>query len=261
MRKFIPKENHIRQYGEWAITHWWNVGRYSILPKFVTEEAEKFKKNKKQKLHLLDIGAGGGEMMKRLSDNFKVFGVDISQKAIQAARQNNITLQQGDAKRLPCEKESFDIITAFDLLEHFTDDVKILHHWRSRLKTKGLLFLAVPAFQWLWSVDDIIAGHKRRYSRQELEGKLIASGFQVRRMTYFNFFLFPIAAFIKVWKRLHVDFNKISDEELFSHFGFHIGYNKLANTLLTKIFSSEEYLIRHWSLPFGVSLLVCAQKT
>lgn len=261
MRKFIPKEPHLAKYSVWAKTHWWNVGRYSIIPSFVIREVKKIKLDEPHKLCLLDIGTGDGEMLLRLSDHFTVFGIDSNKKAIQLAQKKNLVVLRGNARRLPYYKEPFDVITAFDLLEYIPDDIKTLRHWRSRLKEKGLLFLSVPAHQWMWGVDDIIAGHQRRYSSQELKEKLLASGFQIRKMTYFNFWCFPFVAIVKLWKRFRLNLDKVSDEELFANFGFHIGNHAFLNSLLTRGFSSEALLIRHLSLPFGVSLIVCAQKT
>lgn len=199
-------------------------------------------------------------MMLQLSSHFSVRGIDLNQQKVKKTKKGNVVITYGDACNIPYKDSSFDIITAFDLLEHFADDKKILRHWSTKLKENGLLFLSVPAYQWLWSVDDIIAGHRRRYSAPELKVLLEASGFKIIRITYFNFWLFPIAAIVKVWKRIRLNFNSVSDEELFNNFGFHIGYNRLINPLLAKIFTSEEFLLRYFNLPYGVSILVCAQK-
>lgn len=260
MQKFETKEIHTEQFIRWGESHWWMLGRYKIIPNFVIRETKKIKKNGRGKLKLLDLGAGTGEMMKRLNTLFDVRGIDIDKTVLRAARKNKLNIIEGDAVKLPFADKSFDVICAFDLLEHFKEDMDALTHWRSKLKDKGLLFLTVPAYQWLWSVDDIIAHHYRRYTQSDLVRKLNKCGYIVRKSTYFNFWLFPLVLLVKIWKRHSLDIENINNEELFKNFSFHYGQKKFINNILRLIFSSEDFLIKHIRLPVGVSLLVCAEK-
>jgi SAM-dependent methyltransferase len=72
----------------------------------------------------------------------------------------------------------------FDVLEHLEDDAGFLVRLRSLLPSGGRLYLTVPAYRWLWSVDDVRAGHFRRYTEASLRQVLLRSGFAVEYASY-----------------------------------------------------------------------------
>lgn len=87
--------------------------------------------------------------------------------------------------------QSMAAVTMFDVLEHIEDDKGFLEAIHPKLKVGGRLYLTVPAYQTLWSVDDVEAGHFRRYVRSNLRKVVEASGFDVEYLTYF-FWLLPV---------------------------------------------------------------------
>jgi SAM-dependent methyltransferase len=145
--------------------------------------------------------------------------------------------------------ERFDLVTAFDVVEHIADDVAALRMFRRVLAPGGRLVLTVPAFPVLWSQHDDYSGHHRRYRRAGLARALhAAGGFQVDRITYFNTLLFPPALVARVAERvLRPQREERSDPYLAVP-------ARPVNDLLCRIFAAERGLLRRRDLPFGVSL-------
>lgn len=108
-----------------------------------------------------------------------------------AARAKGVELLQLDARALPYEEE-FDVIGAYDVLEHIREDDEVLLQFRRALKPGGGVVLCVPQHPSLWSSQDVLAHHQRRYRRGELEAKLRAAGFSVRYSTSFMTVLLPL---------------------------------------------------------------------
>ena len=91
---------------------------------------------------------------------------------------------RGTATSIPFDDGSFDLVTAFDVLEHLDDDGAGLAEMRRVLVPSGHLLLTVPAYRFLWSVHDESLGHRRRYVASELHSKLNNAGFVVVRRSY-----------------------------------------------------------------------------
>ncbi len=113
---------------------------------------------------------------------------------------------------------------------------------------------------WLWSHNDDINAHKRRYAGGELKAKLAQTGFTVKRLSYNNFFIFPMAAALIVLRRGH-------EPELASHHLEEEAYevemepaSPPVNAVLTLVGKVEAGLMRWLSFPCGTSLLAVAQK-
>lgn len=98
---------------------------------------------------------------------------------------------QMDARAIPFRDE-FDLIGAFDVLEHIEEDLDALKQIHAALRPQGGLLVTVPQHKFLWSVADDFSYHKRRYSRAELLEKLSQAGFLVTRVSSFNTFLLPL---------------------------------------------------------------------
>ena len=95
-----------------------------------------------------------------------------------------------DARKVPFQGE-FDVIGAFDVIEHIDEDEDVLREMYSAIKPGGGIILTVPQHDWLWSETDVYAHHKRRYSRKELRSKVERAGFRVEYMTSFVSVLLP----------------------------------------------------------------------
>jgi SAM-dependent methyltransferase len=95
-----------------------------------------------------------------------------------------------DARQMPF-RDAFDVMGAFDVLEHIDDDDGVLREVHAALHAGGGLLLTVPQHRWLWSVQDVAAHHQRRYERSSLIAQLGRAGFRVVRATSFVSLLLP----------------------------------------------------------------------
>jgi len=130
-------------------------------------------------------------------------------------------------------------------LEHIEKDAETLISLKRLLKKNGRILITVPAYQWLYGSHDEFLHHKRRYSAKVLREKFVTSGLQPLKISYFNTILFPLAAAVRLKDKL------LGNQ---SATGTSVP-PALINILLTAIFSSERFLVKHFNLPFGVSLL------
>jgi SAM-dependent methyltransferase len=214
-------------------------------------------------LRVLDVGCGAGNMIHHLSRYGQVKGVEIDPRPIAVARQRGYEVEQGDATQpLPFESGSFDLVAALDLIEHNEDDMAILRECYRLLNPGGHVVITVPAFMWLWSNNDVINAHVRRYTAEELQAKLQQVGFQVRRMTYNNFLVFPLAAALILARR-----GTEQEPRLASH---HLDEDEyqvemepappLLNAILSVVGWVEAKILRWMNLPIGTSIICIAEK-
>ena len=150
------------------------------------------------------------------------------------------------------ENNSFDIITALDVIEHIENENQFLDEIKRLIcnfHREGKIVITVPAYQWLFTYHDTINEHYRRYSLKRLKKLLLDNGFEIEKITYFNFFLFPPFMIVRL---IHKIFNikKVESEKV-----------GIFNNILYKIFSLEKYILRKFNLPFGSSVLaLCKLK-
>ena len=170
-------------------THWWFAARQRILWEFM-ERKLRFPAT----LRLLDVGCGTGAILDMLSKKYHAYGQDVAPQAIAFCAQRGLQhLFCGTLDRFPSTEEQFDIITSFDVIEHIDDDLGTLRQMYNLLQDNGTLLVTVPAFPSLWGTHDVVTHHKRRYVRRTLTSVVEQAGFRVEYLSYFNFFLFPIA--------------------------------------------------------------------
>ncbi|RMF02332.1 MAG: class I SAM-dependent methyltransferase, partial [Chloroflexi bacterium] len=210
-----------------------------------------------------DIGCGAGNMIHHLSKYGQVKGLEIDPRPVKKARERGYDVDQFDATQpMPFDENTFDAVTALDVIEHNKDDIAILTDSHRILKPGGHMIVTVPAFMWLWTHNDDINAHVRRYTAGELRRKLTQTGFKVRRITYNNFFIFPLAAALLLTRR-----STGAHAELASHHLDDDEYqvelepaSPLVNSVLTQVGKVEAGLIKMVSLPVGTSLIAVGQK-
>jgi hypothetical protein len=120
------------------------------------------------------------------------------------------------------------------------------------LKNGGLLVVTVPAYRFLWSGEDYVSEHHRRYVRKDLLDRVVAAGFAVQRSTYFNTLLFPVMAAVILFRRACVSGSR-----------FRSNIRPLPvpiNRVLTLLFSIERILLRWVRFPYGGSILCLGVK-
>jgi SAM-dependent methyltransferase len=80
---------------------------------------------------------------------------------------------------LPFASAGFDLVCAFDIVEHVEDEDGALSELSRVCAHAGTLLLAVPLHPALWTAFDEMVGHCRRYEPQRLLAKLDEHGFAV----------------------------------------------------------------------------------
>ena len=230
--------------------HWWYVARRKIIFDWLQRAATPGGRQR-----ILDIGCGTGfniECLHALGFH-NVVGLDVASDALRFCRSRRLRmLVQGDATSPPFVSGSFDMILALDLVEHVEDDVTALRALHDALAPGGHLLVFTPAFQFLWSNQDAVSHHFRRYTARELRAKLAAAGFDVVKASYTNTLLFPVVWAGRISLKLRGDAGAaVSENEM---------HPRWANNLLQAIFAAERRLLRYIDFPFGVSLLTLATR-
>lgn len=230
-------------------THWWFVGRRAILETFLREIVSQIQ-DLRSEINILDIGCGTGANLEMLSQFGTAEGVDVSDEALDFCRQKGLTVQKGLAETLPYADESFDITTALDVIEHLDADVAGLKEMHRVTESGGYSLIFVPAFMWLWGVQDDISHHRIRYTRKQIVERIEKAGFTVGRATYANLTFFaPVLAGRTLMKLTGI---KPESEN-------NINISAL-NGLFGKLFSAERFWLKNLNFPFGVSIVVVARK-
>ncbi len=226
-------------------SHWW----FQVRDNLLKDIALKYWKPGSK---VLDFGSNYGHAVKILDNmGFDTWGVDVSEEAIRHGRAQNISnlILDREKKFLP---ESFDVIISLDVMEHIKDDNAAFQYISSLLKPGGVIVIQVPAFMFLWGVQDEVSHHFRRYTLPILLNTANKAGkFQIIKKSYFNTFLFlPIAGF-----RLFCRFFNIKSRDSDLNIN-----NKYIGKMFYLIFDLERRLLKYVNLPFGVSALIILKK-
>ncbi len=223
-------------------THWWFRAKRRIVS-YLMERYSPASAHRR----ILDLGCGTGAMLKFLENKGEVTGLDCSQEALNYAKsRSRARLVQGilpeDLSRVG---NGYDCVLMLDLLEHVPEDGVTLEKVRTVLSPQGIVMITVPAYQWLYSPRDSYHHHLRRYSYKDLRKLLTGSGYEILLLSYYNFFLFPLALI-----------TRIIDKVLKKEPGPDLSLPPSpVNRILEEIFSSERFLLPRWRLPWGLSLI------
>ena len=251
--------------------HWWFVGRRSVVFSQIEDavgatiadaraklstgtdpsQIERTGTRALPGLRVLDVGCGTGATMDHLKRYGMPHGIDLSELPLKfSRRRGHQRTLRASATELPFESESFDLVTALDVIEHLDDDAQGLSEIRRVLKPGAPVVIFVPAFQSLWGPNDVQSGHRRRYRLNQLRSVVEEAGLRVERVSYAN-----IAMFIPIWLGRKILTLLGRDEQAENRIN-----HPTINNLLAKIFSSEAGWLRNHTLPFGVSIICVARK-
>ncbi len=207
---------------------------------------------------LFDIGGGNGYVSSALSSqNLSTVLLEPGAKGIINARtrglKNLIHSDFDSAKFCPASLPSVGL---FDVLEHIENDLDFLKTLRHTIMPDGMLYLTVPAYSLLWSHEDEVAGHFRRYRLKVLEKLVIEAGFEIVYSSYF-FSILPIPIFL--FRTLPARFSRtklVTRVPETEHIGGSGLFVKILNWLLRGEMQLLNYGVR---LPFGGSCVVAAR--
>lgn len=244
---FSPQ--YFSQLSEVEVNHFWFEARNKLLQWALRRyfpTAQTF----------LEVGCGTGFVLAGMRCRYpeiRATGTDIFTEALRVAQSRvpGTELLQMDARHMPFDSE-FDVIGAFDTLEHIEEDEQVLAEFFRSCRPGGGIILTVPQHPYLWSAADEHACHKRRYTRLELVSKIRGSGFDSIRVTSFVSLLLPLMLASR-WRRQKLDasFDNLAEFRM----------RPALNRAFERILRWEQHLIAAGiSLPAGGSLLAIARR-
>lgn len=170
--------------------HWWYKERRAILARELVRLGRPGK--------ALDVGAaGGGNTRVLVEHGWDATAVDFSEDAVAFAESRGLQAMHADLRCMPLDSGGYDLIVAFDVLEHIDDDKAAANEIARMLRQGGTALVAVPCDMRLWSAHDVALGHYRRYTRQTLGPLLEGAGLAIERMWSWNVLMRPVAR----WRR------------------------------------------------------------
>lgn len=228
-------------------TFWWFLARNKVVYNIL---------DKKCKLadgdQVLDVGCGTGGFAMLLAKRFEVICLDTSALALDYCRQRGLrNLYNCYLDEFPAGEWNIKAITMLDVIEHIEDDVKAVSDAYKILPKGGYLIATVPAYMWLWTQHDVYHMHYRRYTRKSFKNLLKSAGFNINYTSYLNTLLFGPAFLKRMMEKISSNYENIEDIYRISPF---------LNTTFKNIFSLESKMLPALSFPFGVSVIVIAQK-
>ncbi|MBN2213292.1 MAG: class I SAM-dependent methyltransferase [Bacteroidales bacterium] len=206
---------------------------------------------------ILDIGSSEGAFLDYLNNHHLKFkGIDIDENALEFCRERGYgdRIQYGDIREIPFQENSFDVATALDIVEHVDDDQKAMKEISRVLVKGGIALVIVPAYQWLWSRNDELYHHQRRYSKKAFVMLSSNSGFETGQWSHFNFFLFPLFVLATIFSKLFP--GRIKNSTVLKPLP------KPVNYLLKQIMYLESWMISRLGIrfPFGSSMIFVLKK-
>lgn len=227
--------------------HWWFAARRKILKNVISQFAPK-----KSDLRLMEAGCGTGGNLQMLSSFGKLEAFELDDEARDIAKSKlPMDIKSGMLPdQVPYQDGSFDVVVAFDVIEHVEKDVESLAKLGQQLAPGGRLVMTVPAMPWLWSKHDETHHHYRRYTSASLNEALLKAGLKPLRISYFNTLLFPMIAGLRLVRKVF-GITETADDAMPS---------AAVNGVLKSIFGFESNWVGKVSVPVGVSLLAVAQR-
>jgi SAM-dependent methyltransferase len=222
--------------------YWWYVARAHLLETALSRYAADARL-------VLDLGSADGPSAGWVAEVAEqVVALDIDPRGLGS------TGVCGSALALPFATGTFDVVSAFDVIEHCEPEEVALAEVARVLRPGGIFLMAVPAYQWAWSDHDVANGHHRRYTTTRARAAVEAVELDVLRSTYAFASVFPLFAAERVARRLSGRRTVAQDIAEVPPIP------PALNALLTKVSRLDAVALRRRDLPFGSSVFLAARK-
>ncbi len=199
---------------------------------------------------VLDVGSADGPSVGWMRGKHRRIAIDVDPRGLRPGEG-----VCASALALPFPDESFDVVAAFDVVEHCDPEAQAMDELRRVLKPGGRLLMSVPAYQWAWSDHDVRAGHYRRYTRERALAAVTGAGLVVRRSTYAFAGVFPFFVAERLARRVRRAGRPASpDQAGLTH------VPRGLDAVLMGLSRLECRRLRHHDLPFGSSIFLAADK-
>ncbi len=243
-------KNYYREYFDVERNHWWFRARSEILKQYIERFVAKNNQSK-----ILNAGVATGATTTMLQQFGSVTSLEYEQECIDFVRDKvPFPITQGSILELPYPDNAFDLVCAFDVIEHVEDDALAVREMIRVCKPGGSVCVTVPAFMSLWSSHDEINHHFRRYRLRQLSTLFTGNHGRVVFASYFNFILFVPIYFARLISRMFSGNEKPkSDFERYKP-------GVLGGILFHLLRSESALLKKGLALPIGVSALAHFQK-
>jgi SAM-dependent methyltransferase len=232
------------QMAELDERHWWYRARREVLEALIRRSV-----NPRADAQILEIGCGTGHNLPMLGRFGHVDALELDDVSrAHAERRLGREIMRAPLPELAgVPDRHYDLIGAFDVIEHIDDDEAAIASIASRLKPGGKFVMTVPAHPWMWSAHDVVNHHKRRYSRRSLKALIEGSPLRLEVVGYLNSLLFPAAVAERVASKI-----RGKDE------GDLALPSAPLNKALERVFAAERHLVGRIPLPPGLSLYAVA---
>ena len=223
--------------------YWWYVARADLLETALRSHVQGSGLT-------LDLGSADGPSASWLRDAVsRTVALDIDPRGLGS---DGVC---GSALALPFADETFEVVSAFDVIEHCDPESQALAEVRRVLKPRGRFVMSVPAYTWAWSDFDVANGHHRRYTRQRARSAVEAAGFSVQRVTHGFASVFPMFAAERAARKLRgrraqgaVDIVEVPTVP------------KPLNDALLSLSRFDRHILSRADLPFGSSIFLAATR-
>lgn len=223
--------------------HFWFKAKRNLIETLLAKV-----NNQSHATNILNIGAGTGEDLNTIKNFGSIYAIDVSQNTLDMIPAHLVKEKKCmDACNLDYGDNFFDIVVAFDVLEHIQHDQQAIAEIYRTLKPGGFLIFTVPAFNFLYSEHDRVLHHHRRYNKTML--KKLCSPFNKITLGYWNSILFPASVLHRLLQKNQKTYRPV------------ITAPSKLNSLFYNILMFENWCVKHnIPLSYGLSLFGIYKK-
>jgi SAM-dependent methyltransferase len=227
--------------------YWWYTARESLLETALGGYVGEPRR-------VLDVGSADGPSVGWLRTTGHHVSLDVDPRGLSPGD------VCGSALALPFGSGTFDVVAAFDVVEHCEPESTAMAELVRVLAPQGRLLMSVPAYQWAWTDFDEINGHYRRYTRARAVNAVEAAGLVVERATYAFMSVFPLFAAQRLWQRVTERASRSAPDRGPDDVPPLPQVSPLLHRVLLRLCRADGRLLARRDLPVGSSVLVAARK-